>query len=115
MTELERSGIEVSRAFAVIRMLAFKGLLLCVFVHRKARMPEMERSGIEVILVFTGNERKAFRIYSRDSFSIIDTIKVWHFCYNFYDFYYPGKCILQQAVYFDRFYIQSDRFPGRKQ
>ncbi|MCM1495905.1 MAG: hypothetical protein NC089_08945 [Bacteroides sp.] len=37
MTEMERSGIEVSLVFAVIRMLACKGLLLCVFVHRKAR------------------------------------------------------------------------------
>lgn len=31
MTEMERSGIEVSRAFAVIRMLAFKNMK----VHRQ--------------------------------------------------------------------------------
>ena len=45
-------------AYTKPRMLAFKGLLLCGFVHRNARMTEMERSGIEVDLVFADNGRE---------------------------------------------------------
>ena len=38
-------------------MLAFMGLLLCVFVHRNARMVEEIRRIFEVVLAFADNVR----------------------------------------------------------
>ena len=51
-------------AYTKPRMLAFKGLLLCGFVHRNARMTEMKRSGIEVLLAFADNEWKCLVTFS---------------------------------------------------
>ena len=42
-------------------MLAFMGLLLCVFVHRNARMAEEIRRIFEVVLAFADNVREILK------------------------------------------------------